>query len=133
MNRSEPSSRQAITLEHTTSAQPYSDAVWQQDMVFLSGRVGLGGDGALVSGGIAEETAQALTNITKVLELVELTLDNVLRVTVYLLTMDDYAAMNRVYTAAFAKPLPARTCVAVAGLPLGARVEIEVTARRDTV
>jgi 2-iminobutanoate/2-iminopropanoate deaminase len=133
VNRSEPSSRQAVTLEPATSAQPYSDAVWQQDLVFLSGRVGLGGDGALVSGGIAEETTQALSNIAKVLELAGLTLDNVLRVTVYLLTMDDYAEMNRVYTAAFAKPLPARTCVAVAGLPLGARVEIEVTARRGAV
>lgn len=125
-----PSGRQAITLADAAAAQPYSDAVWQQDLLFLSGRVGLGPDGGIVGGGIAEETAQAIANIARVLELAGLKLDNVVQATVYLLTMDDYAAMNRIYVEAFAKPLPARTCVAVAGLPLGACVEIAVIARR---
>ena len=121
--------RKAITLPGAAT-QPYSDGVWHQDLLFLSGRVGLGQDGVIVGGGVAEETSQAITNIAKVLEQAGLTLDNVLRVSVYLLSMDDYAAMNRAYVSAFAKPLPARTCVAVAGLPLGARVEIEVIAGR---
>jgi 2-iminobutanoate/2-iminopropanoate deaminase len=129
MNRNAPLARAVINLPGPV-AQPYSDAVWQQDLLFLSGRVGLGPDGAIVQGGIAAETRQAILNIAQVLEQAGLTLDNVLRAVVYLLTMDDYAEMNRAYVAAFAKPLPARTCVAVAGLPLGARVEIEVVARR---
>jgi 2-iminobutanoate/2-iminopropanoate deaminase len=130
VSRKQASARQGITLAEAASGQPYSDAVWQQDILFLSGRVGLGPDGVIVDRGIAEETRQAIANVAMVLEQAGLTLDNVVRATIYLLTMDDYAAMNQAYVAAFAEPLPARTCVAVAGLPLGARVEIEMVAVR---
>lgn len=122
--------RRAITLTQALPTQPYSDAVWQGDCLLLSGRIGLGTDGTLLEGGISAQTSQAIANIAMVLRQAGLSLDDVVRASVYLVTMDDYAAMNAVYVAAFSRPLPARTCVAVAALPLGACVEIEVTARR---
>ena len=124
------SRRDAVVLPNASAAQPYSDAVWNGDLLLLSGRVGLGPDGKIVDGGVAAECEQAIANIAVVLEQAGLALGDVLRATVYLTSMDDYAVMNQAYTSAFSAALPARTCMAVTALPLGARIEIEVTAGR---
>lgn len=123
--------RLSINLAADLSSQPYSDAVWNGDTLLLSGRVAIGRDGRLIDGSVADQTIQALANIRAVLDQAGLTLSDVVKTTVFLTSMDDYAAMNSAYLAAFAHPLPARSCVAVAGLPLGALVEIEVVAVRQ--
>lgn len=122
--------RIAVNLNSDPSAQPYSDAVWNGDTLLLSGRVAIGSDGRLIDATVGEQTAQALANISKVLEEAGLSLADVLKTTVFLTTMDDYAAMNAEYLKAFEHPLPARSCVAVAALPFGAAIEIEVLAVR---
>lgn len=108
---------------------PYSHGVWAGDLLFLSGQTPIDpATGALVEGGVAEQTAQVFANIEAVVTDADLTMDDVVKSTVFLRTMDDFAEMNGVYAARFAEPHPARSTVAVAGLPLGARVEIEVVA-----
>jgi len=82
----------------------------------------------LPPGGVAAETAQALENLKAVLESAGSSLSKVLRATVFLRSMDDFAAMNEVYAKYFPDTPPARTTVAVAGLPLDARVEIDLIA-----
>jgi 2-iminobutanoate/2-iminopropanoate deaminase len=82
--------------------------------------------GKLIDGGVAEQTEQVFRNIEGVLTAAGKTLDDVIKVNVYLVTMDDFAAMNGVYATKFSEPYPARTTVAVHQLPVGASVEIEV-------
>ncbi|MEP6562160.1 MAG: Rid family detoxifying hydrolase [Nakamurella sp.] len=109
---------------------PYSHAVRAGDVVYLSGQTALEpGSGTLIDGDIKAHTELVFANIAAVLKAAGLTFDNVIKVNVYLTDMADFAAMNRVYSGIFTEPYPARTTVAVAGLPLGARVEIELTAR----
>jgi 2-iminobutanoate/2-iminopropanoate deaminase len=122
--------RNAINMNANPASQPYSDAVWNGNTLLLSGRVASGGDGQLIDAAVGEQTAQALANISSVLEQAGLGLTDVLKTTVFLTTMDDYTAMNAEYLKAFECPLPARSCVAVVALPFGAAVEIEVLAVR---
>ncbi|NJO31756.1 MAG: RidA family protein [Rhodospirillales bacterium] len=124
--------RLPINLTSDPSSQPYSDGVWNGDTLLLSGRVAIGSDGTLIDGMVAEQTTQAIANIARVLDQADLTLADVVKTTVFLTSMDDYAAMNAAYLEAFDYPLPARSCVAVAGLPFGALVEIEVIAARTS-
>lgn len=110
---------------------PYSHAVWTGDLLYLSGQTPIDpATGQLVAGDIAAQTARAFDNLEAVLGDAGLTMDDVVKCNVYLTTMDDFAGMNAVYAARFDAPYPARTTVAVAGLPLGARVEIEMVAQR---
>ena len=88
------------------------------------------GTGKLVDGGVADQAARVFDNLEAVLSAASLTMDDVIKCNVFLTTMDDFAAMNDVYGQRFRSPFPARSTVAVAGLPLGARVEIELVARR---
>lgn len=113
----------------SAASSPYSDAVWAGNLLFLAGRVGLGEDGALVPG-VGNQTAQAISNAANILAAEGLTLRDVVKCSVFLVTMADLDAMNSAYSQAFAAPRPARTTVAVGGLPLGALVEIEMIARR---
>ena len=100
-----------------------------QRMVFTSGQVGIDPDtGDLVEGGVREQTARVLANLTAVLRGAGLTLADVVKTTVYLADMGDFAAMNEVYGAAFGAAPPARTTIAAAGLPRAAKVEIECVA-----
>ena len=121
---------------HTSSSGPaaigpYSHGVWAGDTLFLSGQTPVDpATGALVPGGIAEQTAQVFDNIEAVLGDTGLSLDDVVKCNVFLATMDDFPAMNAEYGSRFVEPFPARSTVAVAGLPLGARVEIELVATR---
>ena len=98
-------------------------------LVFTAGQVGLDPkSGELVTGGVAEQTAQALNNLAAVLAGAWLTLADVVKTTVYLADMQEFQAMNEVYGRHFPDAPPARTTIAAAGLPLGARVEIEAVA-----
>ncbi len=110
---------------------PYSQAVVVAETVFCAGQVGLDpATGKLVPGGIAAETARALENLAAVLGAAGLSLAEVVKTTVYLTDLGEFAAMNEVYGRHFAAPYPARATVQVAALPAGARVEIEAIAVR---
>lgn len=121
--------RRVVNLAPAGSA-PYSDAVWAGNLLFLAGRVGLGNGGALVPGGVGNQTSQTIANAAAILAAAGLTLGDVVKCSVFLATIADLDAMNAAYSRAFAAPRPARTTVAVGGLPLGALVEIEMIARR---
>ncbi len=108
---------------------PYSQAIEVGDFVFASGQIALDpATGAIVEGGIAEQTRQALTNAQNILKAAGTDLTHVVKTTVYLDNMDDFAAMNEVYAQFFSEPFPARSAVAVEKLPKGALVEVEVLA-----
>ena len=110
---------------------PYAQAVSTGDLVFCSGQVGIDpGSGALVAGGIVAETARVLENLAAVLRAAGLGLGDVVKTTVYLTDLSEFAAMNEVYGRYFPPPHPARATVQVARLPAGARVEIEAVAAR---
>jgi 2-iminobutanoate/2-iminopropanoate deaminase len=109
---------------------PYVQARIEGDTVYCSGQIALDpATGTLVEGGIAAETRRVLDNVTAVLQAAGAGLSDVVKTTVFLVDMADFAAMNEVYAEYFAAPYPARSTVAVAALPRGARVEIEVLAR----
>jgi len=113
---------------------PYAQAVAAGDLVFCSGQVGIDpATGALVAGGIAAETARVLENLAAVLGAADLGLADVVKTTVYLIDLGEFAAMNEVYGRYFPEPHPARATVQVARLPAGARVEIEAIAARGSV
>jgi 2-iminobutanoate/2-iminopropanoate deaminase len=100
-----------------------------QKMVYTAGQIPIDpATGEFVAGGVAEQTAQVMKNLAAVLRGAGLTLADVVKTTVFLVDMADFAAMNEVYGAAFPENPPARTTVAVVGLPKGARVEIECVA-----
>jgi 2-iminobutanoate/2-iminopropanoate deaminase len=100
-----------------------------QKLVYTSGQVGIDpSTGELVAGAIREQTTRVLANLTAVLRGAGLGLGDVVKTTVYLADMADFAAMNEVYGAAFGAVPPARTTIAAAGLPKGARVEIDCVA-----
>ncbi|MEM1055497.1 MAG: Rid family detoxifying hydrolase [Bacteroidota bacterium] len=108
---------------------PYSHAVRADGFLFCSGQVGLDAEaGTLVPGGVEAEARQAFINIRAVLAAADLTLQDVVKATVFLSTMDDFSRVNAIYAEAFDGHKPARSTVAVAGLPVGALVEIEVVA-----
>jgi 2-iminobutanoate/2-iminopropanoate deaminase len=108
---------------------PYSQAIVAEPFIFAAGQAGLDpASGALVSGGIEEQTRRALDNLKAVLEAAGSSLDKAVKTTVFLIDMGDFAAMNGVYARYFTGDFPARSTVAVAALPKGARVEIEVIA-----
>ncbi len=108
---------------------PYSQAVSANGFVFASGQIPIDPQtGEFVAGGVAEQTEQVLRNLTAVLEAAGSSLDKVVKTTVFLADMTDFAAMNEVYARHFKSEPPARATVAAAGLPRGARVEIEAVA-----
>lgn len=124
-------SRKAVAISNPAlDALPFSAAVRAGKTLFLSGHVGVDPEtDSLVRGGVGAEVDQIFANIAVVLAAAGRSLDDVVKANVYLAHMNDYAAMNEAYAKAFEKPYPARTCIGVAALPLGARVEIEVIAR----
>ncbi len=108
---------------------PYSQGVRANGFLFTAGQVALDpGTGELVAGGIAEQTARALQNLLAVLGAAGSDFSQVVKTTVFLVDMAEFTAMNEVYARAFGDHRPARSTVAVAALPRGARVEIEVIA-----
>lgn len=123
--------RTPLTSPTATAVGPYSHGIESESLVMLSGQTPLDpATGVLATGGIGVQTAHCLDNLFGVLAAGGLGADDVIKVNVYLTDMDDFAAMNEVYATRFAEPFPARTTIGVASLPLGASVEIELTARR---
>jgi 2-iminobutanoate/2-iminopropanoate deaminase len=118
---------------HTKSAPqpvgPYSQAILANGLLFCAGQVGLDPTtGKLVEGDIRAQVRQVMQNLAAVLRAGDCSFDDVVKTTIYLTTMDHFAAMNEVYAGYFEGSRPARTTVAVSGLPLGALVEIDVVA-----
>ena len=108
---------------------PFSPAVRINGLVYLSGQVGQDpSTGKIVEGGVERETEQIFAGLGSFLEAAGLTFADVIRVGVFLTDMASYAAVNSIYARFFHEPFPARTTVAVAALPLGARVEIDLIA-----
>lgn len=123
----------AITPVSTPGAPraigPYSQGIRAGGFLFTAGQVGFDpASGELVDGGISEQTERVLQNIRSILESAGADLTRVVKTTVFLVDMADFAAMNEVYARAFGDHRPARSTVAVASLPRGARVEIEAVA-----
>jgi 2-iminobutanoate/2-iminopropanoate deaminase len=106
---------------------PYTPAVRAGDWLICSGQVALV-EGKLLDGGVREQTVRCVANLEALLERNGATLGQVVKTTVFLADIADYAAMNDAYVEAMGDHRPARSAVAVAGLPLGARVEIEAWA-----
>jgi reactive intermediate/imine deaminase len=121
--------REVIQVPGSLEGLPFSSAVRVGDMLYLSGQIGtLPGTRELPQGGVGPETRQTLENIRGVLEHVGSSLERVVKCTVFLVDIADYAAMNEVYRTYFLEKPPARSTVAGSGLALGARVEIECMA-----
>lgn len=122
--------RQIIKTEDAPQAiGPYSQAVSAGGFVFLSGQIPLDpATGQFVEGGVAEQTEQVLRNLSKVLDAAGTSLARVVKTTVFLADMGDFAAMNEIYGRFFSANPPARSTVQAARLPRDARVEIDVIA-----
>jgi 2-iminobutanoate/2-iminopropanoate deaminase len=111
---------------------PYSQAIRAGDLIFVSGQIPLDpATGTMVTGGIQAEKHRVLQNVAAILDAADSSLDRVVKSTVFLTDLADFAAMNDVYRGYFPDPAPARSTVQVAALPRGARVEIEVIATRN--
>lgn len=110
---------------------PYAHATWAGSLLYLSGQTPIDpATGKLIDGDVEAQTQRVFDNLEAVLGDAGLTMDHVIKCNVYLTDMKDFAAMNAAYGMRFSQPFPSRTTVAVAGLPLGARVEIELVASR---
>lgn len=108
---------------------PYSQAIEVNGFVFASGQIPINpATGEMVAGNVKEQTRQALTNASEVMKAAGLDLSHVVKTTVFLADMNDFAAMNEVYATFFSAPFPARSAVAVKTLPKGALVEVECIA-----
>ena len=121
---------QAINTKQAPAAiGPYSQAIRVGNLVYTSGQIPIDpATGAFVEGGIKEQARQSLTNVKAILEEAGLSMSDVVKTTVFLADMNDFADLNAVYAEFFTPPYPARSAVAVKTLPKGALVEIEVIA-----
>jgi 2-iminobutanoate/2-iminopropanoate deaminase len=123
--------RKAIKSPDAAAVGPYSHGIDADGLVFLSGQTPVDPKtGKLAQGDIKAQTEQSFKNLFSVLQAAGLSADNVQKVTVFLVDMNDFSAMNEAYKNQFTEPYPARTTIGVAALPLGARVEIEAIAKR---
>jgi 2-iminobutanoate/2-iminopropanoate deaminase len=122
--------RTAVSTDHAPKAiGPYSQAVRAGQLIFISGQIPIDpATGNLIAGDIAAMTHRVFANIKAILAAAGGTLDQVVRTTVFLADMNDFAAMNEVYATYFSQPAPARSTVQAARLPKDARVEIDVIA-----
>lgn len=119
------------TLKAPAAIGPYSQAIEVNGFVFASGQIPIDpATGSFVEGGVKEQTRQVLTNAGQILQEAGTDLSHVVKTTVYLADMADFAAMNEVYAQFFSEPYPARSAVAVKDLPKGALVEVEVLAAK---
>lgn len=123
--------KQISTQNAPAAIGPYSQAIEVNGFVYASGQLPIDpATGAFTEGGVKEQTRQSILNVKAILEEAGLALSNVVKTTVYLADMGDFAAMNEVYSQFFAQPFPARSAIAVKALPKGALVEVEVVAAR---
>ena len=123
----------ALSTPHAPAAiGPYSQAVEQQGVVYCSGQIALDpASGQLVAGGTAVEAERVLENLKAVLAAAGLGFEHVVKVTIYLVDLADFATVNDIYGRYVREPFPARATVGVAALPRGARVEIDAVAVRS--
>jgi 2-iminobutanoate/2-iminopropanoate deaminase len=126
-------SRQAISTTSAPAAVgPYSQGIALGDLVFCSGQIGLDpASGVLVEGGVEAQAERALKNLGAVLDAAGCTFADVVKTTVFLADIDDFAAVNAVYARFMPDPPPARSTFAVGGLPKGGRIEIEAIAAKE--
>ncbi len=117
------------TPDAPAAVGPYSQAVRVGDLVFTAGQVALRPDGTFVDGSVAEQTEQVMRNLAAVLEAAGTGFEHVVKATCFLTDMATFDEFNRVYGSYFTGEPPARSTVAVAGLPKGAAVEVELVAR----
>ena len=119
-----------VATQHAPGAiGPYSQAIVANGFIYTAGQIALDpASGQVVEGGIREQTVRVMANLQAVLTAAGSSLSNVVKTTVFLIDMADFAEMNEVYAKAFGDHKPARSTVAVSGLPRGVRVEIEVVA-----
>jgi 2-iminobutanoate/2-iminopropanoate deaminase len=132
-NQNDNDMKQRINTDNAPAAiGPYSQAIDSgHGLIFVSGQLPIDpATGAFPEGGVQAQTRQSLTNAKSILEAAGLSLDNVVKTTVFLSDMGDFAAMNEIYAQFFKEPFPARSAVAVKTLPKGALVEIECIAAR---
>ena len=124
---------QAISTQKAPGAiGPYSQAIQIGNFVYTSGQLGLNPQtGAFPEGGVKAQARQSLTNVKGILEAAGLSMSDVVKTTVFLADMADFADVNSVYAEFFAEPYPARSAVAIKTLPKGALVEIEVIAANE--
>ena len=124
--------RIAYDSNDVIASGPYSNAIDAGNLVYFSGQTAMNSEGgkALI-GDISKQTEQCFRNLLAILSAAGLNESNVVKVNVYLTDMNNFSVMNEVYKTYFSSPYPARTCIAVLGLPLGAEVEIEMIANKD--
>jgi 2-iminobutanoate/2-iminopropanoate deaminase len=126
--------KQQIAPPGAKTLGPYSPGIAAGDLVFVSGQLGLdAGTGKVVEGGVAAQARQSLENLKAVLAAAGLTFAHVVKTTIFLTDMGDFAAVNDVYKGYMMEPFPARSTIAVAALPAGAKVEIEMIASRCAI
>jgi len=125
--------KKVISTENAPQAVgPYSQAVWANDLLFISGQIPVNPQtGKFVSDDVKEQTKQVFKNIGAILQKAGLGYENIVKATVFLADMNDFAAMNEVYASFFSKDFPARAAFQVVKLPLGAKVEIEAIAVKN--
>lgn len=120
------SKKEIVTNNAPKAIGPYSQGIDASPFVFTSGQIPIDpATGKVVSDDIKEQTVQVFKNLKGILEESGLSFDNVVKTTVFITDMADFAAVNEIYKEYFNAPFPARSCVQVAALPLGVKVEIE--------
>lgn len=120
-----------VSKEAPAPVGPYSQAIESNGFLFCSGQIPLdAATGEVFTGDIAEQTRRSMKNVEAVLKAADLKFDNIIKTTIFLTDMNDFAKVNEVYASYFNEAPPARSCVAVAALPKGVNVEVEVLARR---
>jgi 2-iminobutanoate/2-iminopropanoate deaminase len=116
------------TIKAPKAVGPYSQAITVGNFIFTSGNIHLTPEGKLLEGSIEEKTHQVMKNLKAVLEASGSTFANVVKTTIYVVNMEDYAKINEVYGSYMSDPFPARETVSVKALPLGATIEISMIA-----
>lgn len=122
--------KQISTNKAPAAIGPYSQALDLGNMVFLSGQIPIDPQTGNMADTVEAQAKQVLTNVQNILAEAGLTMANVVKTTVFLSDLGDFAKVNEVYASFFAEPYPARSCVQVAAIPKGAKVEIECIAVR---
>lgn len=126
--------KKAISTPKGKVIGPYSMAIEAGDLVFVSGQIPLdAATGKLVEGDVSAQARQSLENLRAILEAAGLSFGHVVKTTIFLTSMADFAAVNEVYKTFVGEPYPARSTIAVAALPMGAKVEIEMVASRSAI
>lgn len=120
------------TYEAPQAIGPYSQAIEIDNLLFVSGQLGLEPEsGKMVEGGVEAQAEQAMKNVSAILDEAGLTFSNIVKTTIFLADMNDFAKVNEIYASHFVSDFPARSAIQVAGLPKGGLVEIEVVAVKD--